>query len=155
MGSSSLSPKSSALDGTTQTFPALTAGQIERVRRAAKLRKVSAGEILFRPGDTQIPFFVVLSGSLDIVQPGLSEERNITTHGAGAFTGEFNMISGQPSLVLARVAEPGEFLELSAEELRSLVATDTELGDIFMRAFILRRLALINQGFGDVVLMGS
>jgi thioredoxin reductase (NADPH) len=155
MGSTSLLPKSSGLDGPTQTFPALTAGQIERVRRAAKLRKVSAGEILFRPGDTQIPFFVVLSGTLDIVQPGLSDEQPITTHHTGAFTGEFNMISGQPSLVLARVAEAGEFLELSAEGLRSLVATDSELGDIFMRAFILRRLALINQGLGDVVLMGS
>ncbi len=115
MGSTSLSPKSSALDASTQTFPALTAGQIERVRKVAKLRQVKAGEILVRPGDTRVPFFVILSGSLDIVQPGLSDERPITTHGAGAFTGEFNMISGQPSLVLARVAEAGEFLELSAE----------------------------------------
>jgi thioredoxin reductase (NADPH) len=136
-------------------FPALTPEQIERVRRVAKLRRVRAGEILFRPGDAPVPFFVLLSGSLEIVQPNLEAERTITTHTPGSFTGEFNMISGQPSLVLGRVGEAGEFLELSAEGLRSLVATDNELGDIFMRAFLLRRLRLIYEGFGDVVLLGS
>jgi thioredoxin reductase (NADPH) len=150
-----LAPKSSALDASTQMFPALTPEQIERVRRVAKLRRVRAGEILFRPGDAPVPFFVLLSGSLEIVQPNLEAERTITTHTPGSFTGEFNMISGQPSLVLGRVGEAGEFLELSAEGLRSLVATDNELGDIFMRAFLLRRLRLIYEGFGDVVLLGS
>ena len=54
-----------------------------------------------------------------------------------------------------RVTEPGEFLELSGDALRSLVAKDAELSEILMRAFILRRLALINAGFGNVILMGS
>jgi len=150
-----LAPKSSALDAATQTFPALTPEQIERVRRVGKVRRVRAGEVLFKPGDTNLPFFVLLSGTLDIVQPDFSGERRIVTHSVGSFTGEFNMISGQPSLVLGRVLEAGEVLELSAEGLRSLVATDSELGDIFMRAFLLRRLALISAGFGDVVLLGS
>jgi len=136
-------------------FPELSPEHIERVRRVAKPRQVRAGEVLFRPGDAPVPFFVLLSGSLEIVQPDFESERTITTHHPGSFTGEFNMISGQPSLVLGRVGEAGEFLELSAECLRSLAATDNELGDIFMRAFILRRLKLISEGFGDVVLMGS
>ena len=155
MSTTSLSPKSSALDAATQMFPTLEAAQIERVRRVAKLRPVSAGEVLFRPGDTHLPFFVILTGSLDIVQPDFDRERTITTHLTGSFTGEFNMISGQPSLVLGRVVEPGEFLELPADEFRTLAATDSELGDIFMRAFLLRRLRLIQEGFGDVVLLGS
>ena len=54
-----------------------------------------------------------------------------------------------------RVTEPGEFLELSADGLRSLVAKDAELSEIFMRAFILRRLELVNRGQGNVILMGS
>jgi glyoxylase-like metal-dependent hydrolase (beta-lactamase superfamily II) len=65
------------------------------------------------------------------------------------------MISGRRSLVRGRVTEPGEFLELSAESLRSLVAKDAELSEIFMRAFILRRLELIRTGQGNVILMGS
>ena len=65
------------------------------------------------------------------------------------------MISGQRCLVRGRVTEPGDFLELSADELRSLVAKDAELSEILMRAFILRRLELISHGYGNVILMGS
>src|SRR5271167_118629 len=134
-------PTSSALDAGTQTFPTLTAAQISRARTGGKLRKVERGEILFQPGDTAVPFFILLSGSMEILQPDHNGERLITTHSAGAFTGELSMISGQRCLVLGRVTEAGEFLEISAEGLRSIVARDAELSDIIMRAFILRRLA--------------
>ena len=148
-------PSLSVLDANTQTFPALTPQQIERVRAVASARHVEAGEILFEPGDMNVPFFVLLSGSLDIVQPSLTGERLIVTHDAGGFTGEMNLISGQPSLVVGRVKEAGEFLELTLEGLRSLIARDAELSEIIMRAFILRRLALINANLGNVIVMGS
>jgi thioredoxin reductase (NADPH) len=148
-------PSPSALDASTQAFPHLSPAQIDRIRPVSKLRKVEPGEILFEPDDTEVPFFVLLSGSMDIVQPGLSGERTITTHNPGAFTGEMTMISGQRSLVRGRITAAGEFLEVSAEGLRALVARDAELSEIFMRAFILRRLALLTNGFGNVVVMGS
>jgi thioredoxin reductase (NADPH) len=148
-------PAPSALDARTQIFPKLTSAQIARLRPIATQRNVTPGEILFEPDDTEVPFFVLLSGSLDIVQPTLAGEREIVKHESGAFTGELNMISGQRSLVRGRVTEAGEFLEISADGLRSVVSRDAELGEVFMRAFILRRLALINHGFGNVVLMGS
>ncbi|MGD0467715.1 MAG: FAD-dependent oxidoreductase [Terriglobales bacterium] len=145
----------SALDAGTQIFPDLTATQIDRVRPGSKLRRVEQGEILFRPGDTRVPFFVPLSGSMEIVQQGLSGERIITTHRAGSFTGELSMISGQQCLVLGRVTEPGEFLELSSDGLHSLIGRDAELSEIIMRAFILRRVALITNQLGNMILMGS
>jgi len=145
----------SALDARTQSFPVLTAAQISRVRGCGKLRKVEPGEILFEPGDTEVPFFVLLSGSMEIVQPDFAGEREIVKHGPGEFTGEMTMISGQRCLVRGRVTEAGEFLEISPEGLRSLVAKDAELSEILMRAFILRRLALISGGLGNVILMGS
>jgi thioredoxin reductase (NADPH) len=148
-------PIPSALDAGTQAFPVLTAAQINRVRPSGKLRQVQVGEILFEPGDTDVPFFVLLSGTMEIVQPTCGHERPIATHGPGEFTGEMTMISGRRSLVRGRVTGPGEFLELSGEGLRSLVARDAELSEILMRAFILRRLSLINLGHGNVVLLGS
>jgi thioredoxin reductase (NADPH) len=151
----SVMPVLSALDARTQTFPVLTPNQINRIRPSAKLRRVETGEILYQPGDSNVPFFVLLSGGLDITQQYVSGERPIVSHGPGSFTGEITMISGQRCLVYGRVSQPGEFLEVSAEDLRTLVAKDAELGEIFMRAFILRRLALIGAGFGNVVLMGS
>jgi thioredoxin reductase (NADPH) len=148
-------PIPSVLDARTQAFPVLTAAQISRIRSVSQLREVKKGEILFEPDDTNVPFFVLLSGSMEIVQPDLTGERPIATHGPGGFTGEMTMISGRRSLARGRVTESGEFLELSAESLRSLVAKDAELSEIFMRAFILRRLELIRSGRGNVILMGS
>jgi thioredoxin reductase (NADPH) len=151
----STSSAPSALDASTQAFPVLTPAQIGRIRPSGKLRKVSPGEILFQPDDMGVPFFVLLSGGMEIVQPGITGERLIVKHGPGGFTGEISMISGQRCLVRGRVTEAGEFIEVSGDGLRSIVARDAELSEIFMRAFILRRLALISQGFGNVVLMGS
>jgi thioredoxin reductase (NADPH) len=148
-------PIPSALDARTQAFPVLTATQINRVRSGSKLRQVKKGEILFEPGDTNVPFFVLLSGNMEIVQPDLKGERTVATHGPGGFTGEMTMISGRRCLVRGRITEPGEFLELSGEGLRSLVAKDAELSEIFMRAFILRRLLLVSRGQGNIILMGS
>ncbi len=96
-------PIPSALDAQTQTFPVLTASQIGRVRSGSKLRVVKKGEILFEPGDTSVPFFVLLSGSMEIVQPDFTGERLIVTHGPGGFTGEMTMISGRSCLVRGRV----------------------------------------------------
>lgn len=148
-------PLSSALDPSTQTFPVLTPTQIDRIRAGGKLRKVEPGEILFRPGDRDLPFFVLLSGSMEIVQPAISGERLITTHHAGQFTGEVSMISGQRCLVLGRIIERGEVLELSGDCLRSLVSSDAELSEIVLRAFILRRVALITNNLGNAILLGS
>jgi CRP-like cAMP-binding protein len=93
----------STLDAHTQAFPALTSAQIDRIRPLAHSRQVRPGEILFEPNDTAVPFFVLLSGSMEIVQPTLEGERPIATHGPGGFTGEITMISGQQSLVRGRV----------------------------------------------------
>jgi thioredoxin reductase (NADPH) len=155
--SSSLSPGliPSALDARTQAFPVLTAAQINRILPLGKVRQVQTGEILFAPGDTNVPFFVVLSGSMEIVQSDLTGERRIAIHGRGEFSGEMTMITGHRCLVLGRTTEPGEFLELTGDGLRSLIAKDAELSEIFMRAFILRRLELIRRGQGTFILMGS
>jgi thioredoxin reductase (NADPH) len=146
----------SALDARTQAFPTLSAAQIERIRHSGHVRPVDRGEILFKPNDTEISFFVLLSGAMEIVQPiPTGGERVIATHGPGNFTGELTMITGQRCLVLGRVTEPGEFLELSGDALRSLVAKDADMSEVLMRAFILRRLALVNAGYGNIVLLGS
>ncbi len=148
-------PALSALDANTQTFPVLTPSQLERVRAASTVRRVKPGEVLFSPGDMNIHFFAVLSGRMEIVQPSFRGERLIITHGPGEFTGEVNMIAGQQCFVLGRVTEAGEFCEMSVEDLRGLIGRDAELSEIFMRAFILRRVALITNNLGNVILLGS
>lgn len=148
-------PLISALDANTQTFPVLTEAQISRLRPVSTLRHVQLGEILFKPGDTAVSFFVLLSGRMEIVQPTYKGEHPITTHSSGEFTGEVSMISGQKCLVLGRVTEAGDFLEMKPENLRSVISRDPDLSEVLMRAFILRRLALITNNLGNLILMGS
>ena len=138
-----------------RAFPALTEEQIDRIRPLGRIRQVRSGDILIKPSDTVIPFYVLLSGRMEIVQPSLDGERTIALHEPGGFTGEMTMLSGARSQVIGRVSEGGEFLELSPENLRVLVARDTELSEILMRAFILRRLEMIRQGWGTLVVLGS
>ncbi|HEX3127304.1 MAG TPA: FAD-dependent oxidoreductase [Thermoanaerobaculia bacterium] len=138
-----------------QMFPILTPEQIARIEPHGRLRKVQHDELLVEAGDENVPFFVIKNGQIEIVQPSGTNETLIVVHEPGQFTGEVNMLSGRRSLVRARATGPGEVIELSHEELMTLVQTDPELSEIFMRAFILRRVELIARGFGDVVLVGS
>ena len=138
-----------------QTFPTLTPDQIARVAAHGHVRPIGKGEVLFEAGEAVRSFFVVTAGQIEIIRPSYRTETLVVAHGPGQFTGEVTMLSGRRAMARARVSEPGEVIELDREHLLSLVQTDSELGEIIMRAFIFRRLELIAHGFGDVVLIGS
>jgi thioredoxin reductase (NADPH) len=142
-------------DRQAEAFPVLTPAQVARVRPYGSVRTVQAGEVLFEPGKLGMSCFVVLSGKLDIAVSGLSGEQVFVTYGPGQFSGEVVLISGARALSRGRVAEPGEFLEIGADSLRTLIAKEAELSDIFMRAFLLRRVAMISGGLGNVSVLGS
>ncbi len=141
--------------GEDQVFPTLTTEQMQRIAAQGHMRRVEAGEVLVKVGTPITHFYVVRSGSLDGLQPMENGETTFRTITAGQFTGEVSMLSGRPSLVTLRVREAGEFIEVDREKLLSLVQTDAELSEIFVRAFVLRRVGLLSGGFGDVVLVGS
>src|SRR3984893_9956482 len=136
-------------------FPTLSPAQIERIAAHGKRRRVSAGEILVEQGDQNLPFFVVISGAIEILRPNGNEEELITVHTAGQFMGDVGMLSGRRSLVRARMREGGEVVEVNHGCLQNLVQSDADLSEILMRAFIFRRVELIARGLGDVVLLGS
>jgi len=148
-------PISPIISTVEKIFPRLTPEQVSRVSRHGRPRTVLQDEILFRPGESAAPFFVVVSGQLEIVRPSRDSDTLVTNLGPGQFSGEINLISGRPPLVRIRALEPGEVIELDRERLLGLVQTDNELGELLMGAFILRRLNLFAYGLGDVVLVGS
>jgi len=138
-----------------QMFPVLSAAQLARITGYGEIREVAAGERLFDQGQADVPMLVVLEGELEIVHPSVDGERLITVQGPGEFTGEIHMIAGRRSLVRGRARTPARVVQVARARLRSLVQTDAELGELMLRAFILRRMGLIAQGEGDVVLIGS
>ena len=141
--------------GIERVFPTLTPAQVERIAAHGRVRQIRPGEVLVQPGDQIVPFFVVTSGGVEIVRPSSANETLVALYGPGQFTGEVNMLSGRPALLQVRASESGEVIEVDREQLLALVQTDSQLSEIIMRAFILRRVELIAHGLGDVVLLGS
>ncbi len=136
-------------------FPTLTEDQQARVKAHGRERTVAAGETVLERNEQINKFFVVLTGRLEVLQLDDQVEKAIAVCGPGMFTGELNLLSGRPGLVRIRAAEQARLIEIEREPLLSLVQVDSELSDIFLRAFILRRLELIARGSGDVIVIGS
>jgi thioredoxin reductase (NADPH) len=143
------------MDRAAQMFPQLTPAQIERISSVGRRREVQSGEVLFDVGDQNTCFFVVLCGAIDIVRPIGDREEPVTVHHPREFTGEINMLSARRSLVRARTAGDGAVIAVDRDDLRMLVQRDSELSEILLRAFILRRVALMTQDRNDMVLLGS
>jgi thioredoxin reductase (NADPH) len=90
-----------------------------------------------------------------MIRPSGTGDTAITMLGPGQFTGEANMLAGHRPMVRVLATQPTEVIQLTRAQMLALVQTDAELGEILMRAFILRRAELIARGFGDAVLVGS
>jgi len=138
-----------------EMFPLLTPAQQARVLTHGTVRRVMPGEMLVELNQQPTKIFVVVQGRLELFQLNDRNEEIVAVCGPGMFTGELNVLSGRRALVSIRAAEAGELIEIEREALRTLVQTDSQLSDVFLRAFILRRLELIARDIGDIVLIGS
>src|SRR5437899_10176278 len=136
-------------------FPTLDASQIARLVPFGKQRKVEEGELIFDQGQLKRSFFVIISGRLEIISPSQQGDTLITVQEAGQFTGEMDLLSGRPSLVRGRALVAGELLEIDPVSFRRIIQTDAQLSEFFLRAFIQRRIGLLAETPGDVVLVGS
>ncbi len=148
-----LSPGQVADVPREHTFPRLATGLIDRLMPLGRERSLADGEMLWRDGDTNISFYVVLEGAVAILAG--PHAREVVLHERGGFTGDVDMLSGRPSAVQARAHGATRVLEIDRAKFRGLVQTDDEFGEIVLRAFILRRVALIESGLGNVVFIGS
>jgi len=142
-----------------QRFPVLTAHQVETARRFAseEIRHFVPGEIVYEIGDRSTPAWLVLKGSIEAYRhEGLSHEAYVTTHHPGQFTGEVNQLSGRPSLVRGLAGPDGcSAVPFDGAHIRALVIGSADVGEIIMRAFILRRVSLISEGGAGSVLVGT
>jgi len=136
-------------------FPVLDDAQIVRLRAFGEERQVQAGEIVFDQGDATHGVFVVLEGSIEIIDVSNQVDAPFRIVKRGAFTGEVNLLSGRRSLVRCRAREASSLLEIGRANLRRIFETDSALGEIFLRAFLLRRSYLIGHSVGDALLIGS
>jgi len=138
-----------------EIVPTLTEAQVARIAAYGRARRVRRGEVLVEAGMPTARFFVVTAGQIEIVRLSGATEELIAVYGPGMFAGEVSLLSGRRGLTQIRAVEAGEVIEVDREHLLTLVQTDSELSDILMRAFILRRVEMIAHGLGDVSVIGS
>jgi thioredoxin reductase (NADPH) len=130
-------------------FPRLSSEKISRLAARGERRATQAGEVLFREGDEHYDFFVVLEGKVAIVHgQGDSDQQLIAVHGPRRFLGELSLLTGQAAFYTAVVGDRGEVLVVSVDRLRRLVSHDATLGDLILRAYLIRRELLIGIGAG-------
>jgi thioredoxin reductase (NADPH) len=136
-------------------YPRLSDAQLELLSSYGQTRPVSVGDVLFREGDSTCDFYVVKAGMVAILEGyGTDQERVLGVHGPRRFLGELNLLTGQAVFVTAVVGQPGEVLVVPLARLRALVSHDPSLGNLILRAYILRRSRLIELGSGFRI-MGS
>jgi thioredoxin reductase (NADPH) len=153
-------------------FPVLSAAEIDRVRRFGEVRQFPAGGLLFQAGEAVPGMYVILSGRVAIVpRDGLGQTvpvaafaqlmgapvEEMTEVVAGEVMAEIGQLSGRQDLSVfdARAVGDVEAIVVPPQALRTLLVAEAELGERILRALILRRVALIEIGFGGPVIIGA
>lgn len=136
-------------------FPELTADQIAKLARRGAVRRVRPGEVLVEVGQPTAFLFVVTEGRLEIIQPTLTGDVFIMALTAGMFAGEAALLAGGAALGRLVAAEPTEVVQIDRNTLLSLVRMDSELSEVLLRAFMLRRAELVTRDLGAVLVVGS
>ncbi|MEU0782583.1 FAD-dependent oxidoreductase [Streptomyces sp. NPDC006173] len=130
-------------------YPRLSDDQMACLAQHGRRREAEAGDVLIREGERCEMFYVVLSGSVAVVEGyGTPSERLLRVHGPGRFIGELGLLNEQVAFYTAVVRDPGDVLALSMDQLRDLVTRDSVLGDVVLRACLGRRALLVGQGAG-------
>jgi len=159
------SPASGPSDGTidpsdpmareAQTFPLLDPGMIDRVARYGSEERFAAGAPVFSRGERSVDFFVVLDGSIEIFDIDADDRPQVfAILRQRQFAGELDLFNERQVLVSARAGEPSVLLRVRRADFRRMVSTESDIGEIVMRAFILRRVGLIRHVHGGVVVVG-
>ena len=138
-----------------QIFPSLTEDQFTILQRYGVRRHIPAGTVLFTQGERHISMFVVLAGTIEIARGSAIETHVIGTHGPGSFTGEVSTLAGRAATATGRTLVDCDVIVIDEASLRLLVNSEADLSETIMRAYILRRMAFIEDQGGSLILIGS
>jgi CRP-like cAMP-binding protein len=92
-----------------------------------------AGGSVFEKGTPGDALYIVLSGSVSIVDVGENGESEITRVNPGDFFGEVSLMMDTSHSMSARAAEDSELMVLPKESLQELLEANPELHDHFRR----------------------
>ncbi len=150
------SDSSDPYERQAQTFPRLSDEQVERAKAFGCVQDLPKGTVLFSRGDRTVDFFLVLEGHIEIYDDGPDGAPNVfTIHGKHQFTGELDLFNDRDILVGGRMGEDGRVARMNRPQFRRLLAAEPDIAETIMRAFILRRVGLMQHAQGAVTLVAS
>ena len=136
-------------------FPRLTPQQVDYLAAIGTQVSFARGDLVWEHGQRETPLYVVLSGALDIIDQAPEGDRYFTQCREGTFAADISMFTGEPTLAAGFAAGPTSLLALPPEDVRRVVATTAELGDLLLRTMVTRREWLQGRGLGQQRLIGS
>ena len=119
-------------------FPTLSSAQIARIASHGTTRPITRGEVLIEGGQTDVPFFVLNAGEIEVTRPSGLGELLVAVLRPAQFTGDVSMILGRPAQMRLRVSGSGEVVQLTRDQMHALIQTDAEMSEVLMRALIHR-----------------
>ena len=141
-----------------QMFPVLDGAQMGTAMRFASgpAKTFRPGEVVFEAGARHVPTWLVLEGGIEVVlRDGLGREKPIVVERAGQFSGDVSQLSDRGVLATGRAGPEGcTAMPVDAPHLRALIVGAAELGEIVVRALILRRVGLLEEEGAGAVLVG-
>jgi thioredoxin reductase (NADPH) len=136
----------------TATHPKFTSAQIATIETFGERRSIAQGEVLITEGTRQNNFYVILSGELEVLQHQDNREIPIITHSARGMIGEIATLTGEVAMVEVRANSDAEVIAVPPENLHRIVVEHSELSDVILRSFLLRRAVLLkSEGYFKVV----
>ena len=140
---------------TAQIYPVLSSDMVERLARYGKEEAVVEGQVLFSRGDRRADFFLVVEGALAIIRTSESGTAEIVTvHRPGQFTGELDQVSDRALLVGCKAHSAGRVVRVANHDVAEMLASEPDIAEIIMRAYILRRMGFLHHSEAGVLLVG-
>ncbi len=136
-----------------QIFPMLTNEQIAQAKPFGKVQSLTKGTVLFERGERSVDFFIILKGNIEIYEHSSRGVNVITVHKQCQFTGELDLFNDREILVGGRMGADGQVIRMNRAQFRKMVSASPDLGEVIMRAFILRRVGLISHKQASVTII--
>ena len=136
-------------------FPHLSEAQIRAIEAHAEVMSFNDGDYLWHVGDREFGCFIVKEGRVEIVEETLGVQSHVTFHEPGSFSGDVDLLSGRPSLVSGIARGHCKAIRLTPTCLRTIVAEQPDVGDMVLKAFIMRRVLLLERGLTGLRILGS
>jgi thioredoxin reductase (NADPH) len=147
----------SEIYGANNAYPTFDEAQVGQLGSYGERETVAVGDVLFAPGQSYYDFIYLVGATVEVVgSTGLGDDVTIAIDGPGKFLGELNMLTGQATVLTARVVSAGEVIRVSATRFRELMDREVGLSDIIFRALLARRkMMLSGAATQSVQLIGS